>query len=206
MLGAAIDWEALSAIAGGLVSWRPLPWPSRLGGWLTPPGIRPALPMTRPTRPGRRRLRRQSSRTSPDGSSRSAPVRSSAWRVSAASFDRRHAEDDYGAEPSWYAVLRNSGQASATIEAATLHLPSGLGSRGPGSIRDEVLRPDEARALSFAVEEEARHRAVEHGGEWTLTVPYREPGSAELRRFVATLKPKRDGPSWRWIVLSEETK
>ena len=78
-------------------------------------------------------------------------------------------------------------------------------SRRPG--HDVFERWAERKSLAFLLTGQEVDQAGEHGGEWSLNLPYREPGSTELRRFRAALKAKReDEDGWRWVVLREEPK
>lgn len=209
MLGLVIDWQAISAIVGGLVFLATLAL---------------AISTWKMARAGRDQARAaedqaEAARAQADASAQLADIARRQLAVSSSAAIRvvrdgpnasvsRPVISSYDDEPLWSLVLHNSGEAPAMTERATLHLPGGLGSRSGTLGVDPVLKPFERRSLSFPLGPDEAEQAAADGGEWTVTAPYREPGSTEVRRFRAALKAKREHKAggWRWIVLREETK
>lgn len=87
-------------------------------------------------------------------------------------------------------VLRNSGESPAMFDFAKLVLPGGCGAREvkhPGKVGQA-----ERGSIGFEVEPEVAQKALNHGGEWEAQITYRDTGSTDARHFRVWFKAKPD--------------
>ncbi len=99
--------------------------------------------------------------------------------------------NDAGSVSQLLVVLQNSGESPAMFDFAKLLLPGGCGTREVQP-RPGKLGPAERGSIGFEVEPEAAQKALNHGGDWEVQILYRDTGSTDASQFRVWLKAKPD--------------